>query len=157
MGAKGQPQQKWTDEKKALVADLWLGGHTSYEIAERLGNGVTRSALMGLISRMKLKRPPTTNQRKHRPSSIIKPSYYLQYGGGYLGSNKPKPGMRDVQTLADDPALSETVSLEDIKKHQCRFPFGEPRDIRYCGRTKMEGSSYCSAHHDRCWVMPRSW
>jgi hypothetical protein len=158
MGALGQKQIKWTQEKKDLVESLWMGGHTSYEIAERLGNGVTRSALMGLVSRMGLKKPTNITQRKIRPSSIIKPSYYLQYGGGYLSAGgKPKPGMRDVKTLADDPALSETVSLEDVKRNQCRFPFSDPSNIRFCGRPQQAGSSYCPAHHQRCWVKPRSW
>jgi GcrA cell cycle regulator len=159
MSAVGQKQIKWTDEKKALVRQLWTEGRTAYEVAERLGNGVSRSALMGLVSRMKLKRPPGISLRKHTPSSIIRPSYYLQYGGGYLGdaTNKPKPGMRDVRTLADDPALSETVSMEDVKRNQCRFPFGETSDIRYCGRPQQTGSSYCPQHHARCSVKPRSW
>jgi GcrA cell cycle regulator len=159
MSAVGQKQMRWTDEKKALVRELWAEGRTSYEVAERLGGNITRSALMGVISRMGLKRAKGISQRKHRPSSIIRPSYYLQYGGGFMGdpTKKPEPGPRDVRTLADDPALSETVSLEDVKRNQCRFPFGETNDIHFCGRPQQPGSSYCPQHHERCWVKPRSW
>ena len=42
--------------------------------------------------------------------------------------------------------VCEGVSLEDLAFHHCRWPSGDT-EIRFCGETRREGSSYCPSHH----------
>jgi GcrA cell cycle regulator len=162
MGARGKPQIKWTEEKKSVVRKMHAEGRTATEMAERIGEDVSRAAVLGLMSRMGLKqisKETRTRGGYTRQSYYIKGKSYFQFGRGFAPDfkHKPVPGIRDVLTLADDPVEAERVSLLDLKNHHCRFPFGEPSAVRFCGRTKRAGSAYCDAHHERCNVEPRKW
>jgi GcrA cell cycle regulator len=44
----------WTPERVELAGRLWVEGKSATEIAKILGEGVTRSAVIGRVSRMKL-------------------------------------------------------------------------------------------------------
>lgn len=46
----------WTPERSELAGRLWVEGKSATEIAKVLGEGITRSAVIGMVSRMKL--PP---------------------------------------------------------------------------------------------------
>lgn len=47
----------WSPERVAIVSRMWLAGHTSGEIARRLG--VSRSTVMGRVRRLGLTRNPS--------------------------------------------------------------------------------------------------
>lgn len=47
----------WSPERVAIVSRMWLAGHTSGEIARRLG--VSRSTIMGRVRRLGLTRNPS--------------------------------------------------------------------------------------------------
>lgn len=34
----------------------------------------------------------------------------------------------------------------------CQWLDGEPRERQFCGAPRLEDSSYCEAHHARCWI-----
>lgn len=46
---------EWTERREGALRAMWLEGATAQEIADRLG-GVSRSAVMGKVARMKLVR-----------------------------------------------------------------------------------------------------
>jgi len=45
----------------------------------------------------------------------------------------------------------------DLEDGDCRFPFGESAPYLFCGDPAQEKSSYCPAHHVKCWhrLQPR--
>jgi GcrA cell cycle regulator len=49
----------WTEERIALLQKLWLQGQTASQIAEQLGGGVTRNAVIGKAHRLGLSGRPT--------------------------------------------------------------------------------------------------
>lgn len=40
--------------------------------------------------------------------------------------------------------------LLDLAHDQCRYPVTQESPYLMCGRTKIEGSSYCLRHHKLC-------
>ena len=44
----------WTDERVELLKKLWTEGLSASQIAGRLGNGVTRNAVIGKVHRLNL-------------------------------------------------------------------------------------------------------
>ncbi|MFP6726808.1 MAG: GcrA family cell cycle regulator, partial [Alphaproteobacteria bacterium] len=47
----------WTDYRVALLSDLWQSGCSARQIAERLGEGVTRNAVIGKANPLGLSKP----------------------------------------------------------------------------------------------------
>ncbi len=47
--------------------------------------------------------------------------------------------------------VGEGVSLMDLCWHHCRWPLDrvdpDKRLMMYCGKTRLQGSSYCQHHH----------
>jgi GcrA cell cycle regulator len=44
----------WSEDRTAKAKSLWLSGHSAEEIAQRLGGGISRSAVCGKMHRMGL-------------------------------------------------------------------------------------------------------
>lgn len=53
----------WTDERVELLRKYWAEGHTASQIAELLGDGLTRNAVIGKAHRMKLAARPSPLKR----------------------------------------------------------------------------------------------
>lgn len=51
-----EPMIEWTPEVIGKVRRLWVDGHSATEVARLVGNGLTRSAVLGRIYRMGLSR-----------------------------------------------------------------------------------------------------
>jgi GcrA cell cycle regulator len=81
-----RPGKSWTQERLDLAAKLWIEGKSASEIAKILGEGLSRSAVIGMVSRMKL--PPraptamkqvvkgmrlTDNYKRSHPEKKVKP------------------------------------------------------------------------------------
>jgi len=74
-------QQSWADEKLSLLKKLWSEGKTAVAIAQSLG--VSKSAVLGKVFRLRLARParqlqPTVASpsilRRNAPQSTRRPS-----------------------------------------------------------------------------------
>jgi hypothetical protein len=165
MAARGKEQIRWTDEMKAQVQRLYCKeGKTNAEVARAIGCGATRSAVAGLIGRLGWKRDGALRRSRHsNPRSFYAGQsrsikQFFMYGVGFVpNQGKAAPGLRDTKIAADDPSPDEWVKLIDLKSHHCRFPFGEPSDMAYCGRDVQPSSSYCEQHHKRCRFKARVW
>ena len=48
----------WTEDNQALLVKLWQSGSSAREIAETLGGGITRNAVIGKANRMGLSQQP---------------------------------------------------------------------------------------------------
>ena len=134
-----------------LIQSLWNAGKSFTQIAERLGGGISRSAVAGLIFRMRRHglecvhrssannnpRKPRTTQRTVRarraPASL---------------PAKPASRGREVRPpLNPPPPASLGVSFFDLRPHHCRAIYD---DGTYCGR-RIEKSSWCR-HHARVYL-----
>jgi len=55
----------WTDERIEVLKSLWAQGVSASEIAETIGDGVTRNSVIGKAHRMKLTGRPSPINRKN--------------------------------------------------------------------------------------------
>ncbi len=113
---------EWTDEKVELLTELWREGQSARLIAEQLGDGVTRNAVIGKANRLGLSKPSKSSvTRKQRKQEKIKAKLQAPEGGATI--------------------LSLTAST-------CRWPIGDPGDddFRFCGGPANIEQPYCEYH-----------
>ncbi|MDP6343473.1 MAG: GcrA family cell cycle regulator [Alphaproteobacteria bacterium] len=115
----------WTEERVALLARLWQEGFSARQIAERLGEEVTRNAVIGKANRLGLSKPSkssvTRRQRKKE---------------------------REEKVLQLQPPMDEGTSIFSLTASTCRWPIGDPgdEDFHFCGSKSTVGQPYCDYH-----------
>lgn len=153
----------WTDETKAFVAELYNApGICSYSDMARLINdkfqtNYTRAAVLGVSRRMGLKGKPSAPSNKKTSSARV----HLVGRIRIVRAAGNTDNLRIIQTFQPetispvrcaevDPRM---VSLIDLEKNECRYPYGE-NTILFCGHPIQPDSSYCPAHRALCYVKP---
>ena len=154
----------WTDERVELLKKLWSEGLSASAIAAELG-GVTRNAVIGKVHRLGLsgraKAPAPVPQRRTKPTRT--PSHPMK-------ATTTPPAVRGNTALAVEPAaveavdaqpepetkpasdvviaMSERVTIMELREHMCRWPLGDPgrEDFRFCGSRIAPGGPYCGHH-----------
>lgn len=163
----------WSDDRVAELTRLWAEGYSQSIIAEKLG--ITRNMVCGKIYRLDLPpplMPKTCLERVRRSSSGERktvrrtpkpPKRVIQNYESVraVRANGNSNAMRLIKTLTTDlPELRcveidpRLVSLEDLRRGECRYPYGDGPFL-FCGHLKLEGSSYCPEHHALCTEAPR--
>ena len=121
----------WTADKTVRLKHLWKVGYTATEIGEKLN--YSKNAVIGRAHRLNLAarrsgsgagEPRTTYVRSTRAQQI-------------------EALLNDKNFEPENPA-----QLEELTKHHCRWPEGEPgkKDFYFCGRTPVKSFSYCRLH-----------
>ena len=158
----------WTDERVELLKKLWTEGLSASQIAGRLGNGVTRNAVIGKVHRLNLS-GRVQQQRAAQPRQPRKqrePSLAPRAGGGGMpsmptaGTTALKPMMR-AETHIRPAAIPEPqplrlvdlpkdgrVTILHLSDKTCKWPIGDPgsEEFCFCGHGPREGSPYCEYH-----------
>ena len=131
----------WTQEREEKLRELWKKGHTASQIAEILG-GTTRNAVIGKAHRLKLAARAaskgSTNTRKQSVSSSeVKNEKFVSRKAKF------KTLLLDKNFEPENPK-----TLEQLDDKNCRWPIGHPneKDFYFCGRSPVEGFSYCKLH-----------
>ncbi len=138
----------WNETQIAMLTRMWGDGDSASVIADAIGDGATRSAVIGKVHRIGLP------ARKTRRSPLW---------GGPRASAKPRQPrvararLRTVRqptvTLvpiapAVEPDTGFRCTLLELDAHKCRWPIGDPStpDLRFCGTAPIEGLPYCPYH-----------
>jgi GcrA cell cycle regulator len=168
-------KMSWSEERIALLTELWAEGLSASKIAGRLGD-ISRNAVIGKVHRIGLPgRKTTSRKRKPRPPqaggrAISRPASPRSdqpvcsvLGPLALKPNaqptpSPKPLLQIVRQPNELPDAAPGVKLLDLEENMCRWPKGDPKDsnFQFCGRRNAEGLSYC-AHHARQAFKPQYW
>ena len=143
----------WTQERTDLMVKLYQDGHSATEIARTIG-APTRNMICGKIHRMKLRGAIDTATKVYRPIISV-PKIKLWKAPKVV---KPLPiSKQEVVALfvRSEPRGQHSATLTRIKPNGCRYiadslPIGDMDQAVMCGDTKVEGSSYCSAHKALC-------
>ncbi len=167
----------WTDERVELLKKLWMEGLSASQIANELGDGVTRNAVIGKVHRLKLSaraKPASTAPRPRSPSRPSVRRSSPSAGGGSAGikrramSSAPVLGATALKTNEDfdvelEPELAEVhelfipeaerLSLLELNEHTCKWPIGDPlnSDFHFCGRPSKDDNPYCEFHARRAY------
>jgi GcrA cell cycle regulator len=129
----------WENEKVALLLELNKQDFSASQIAEKLGEGVTRNAVIGKLNRMGLscgggKHSSSTARSVRKKPETLNPS------------RKSRPVLSAVPEL--NPS-KENIGIADLSDATCRFPMGDPKEVnfRFCGAEKgYDALPYCDYH-----------
>jgi GcrA cell cycle regulator len=124
----------WTDERIAALKSWWGEGSTGQAIAKRLG-GVSRSAVLGKIFRLRLAAAAA-------PASVARATAVN--------------AVPDVAPPAAPPPRPRGKSLLELTNNSCRWPYGRPgtRAFFFCGEPGADlegGMPYCPRHARRAY------
>ena len=132
----------WTEEREQKLKDLWEKGYTASRIAEMLGGGTTRNAVIGKAHRLKLAARAVSKQCKSpkeqdAASDLKKQERYVSRKSRF------KSLLLDKNFEAENPK-----KLEELSDKNCRWPIGHPdeKNFYFCGRNSVKGFSYCKLH-----------
>ena len=145
---------KWTDERLALLKELWSHGLTASQIASRLG-GVTRNSVIGKIHRLGLsgRRP-----KKASRASVAKPRQ-KKPATRRTGFMKPSPLIALLQSPLppEDSQDIATTTVLDREPHQCSWVIGPPSEGKMCGAPIVPelSAAWCEKHAIRGYQPPQ--
>jgi hypothetical protein len=140
---------RWSEDAVAKLRELAAQGLTAREIADALGEGFTRNAVIGKTQRMGIwlgrsRKTPT------EPEEIVEPVVQL------FQQKMPRRAAKFSFPHEDDPAPPVTtgtqVTLMGLKNFMCRYPVdGEGARTIFCGAATQTGS-WCDAHRAAVFV-----
>ena len=153
----------WTDERVEQLRQLWIEGKSASHIANLLGHGLTRNAVIGKVHRLGL-----AGRAKSSGASVSRPRpASADHGAQRAATPRAAPAARRMvrgatalaiqpQSAAEpDPEafegvvlpMSLRVTIIELKEAMCRWPLGDPTspDFRYCGSPATVGP-YCGHH-----------
>lgn len=124
----------WTDASIEQLRELWVAGFSAREIADRLGEGATRNAVIGKANRMGLSKPTK--------SSITR-------------RQKREAHEQEVQAAVQMPPGGATVLT--LTGSSCRWPVGHPGEahFHFCGSKTAPGQPYCDQHARLAYQAPQ--
>ncbi len=147
----------WTPEAIERLKALWAEGHSTAEIARRMG--LSKNAVVGKVHRLNLPgRPSPIKRDGNAPPRPPKPKRQAT-SDGVIRSREPFVPPAPPELLAGLPAeevstfsLSAPPSVPESvfrrRVSNCRWPIGEPGQpgFRFCVSDAMSGKSYCPEH-----------
>lgn len=119
---------EWTDDRVQVLRDMWGQGCTAREIAERLGPGVSRNAVIGKANRLGLSQPTKSSvSRKARRRAPVQ--------------KRPDP-------MPEEPVIGDGATILTLTKSSCRWPIGHPGEegFKFCGAGTEDNQPYCPYH-----------
>jgi GcrA cell cycle regulator len=137
----------WTEARQEQLVSLWSQGLSATKIAQALGEGFTRNAVVGKLFRLGLKR--TDEQRQDAQAEGARHSRAVQRWREGVAAVQPRPRVQDIPLPPPTPCdvVPQLMQVVELRPSTCRWPYGEAGEMRFCGhRTRAEGP-YCPAHH----------
>lgn len=120
----------WTENMEQALRNLWAAGVGANDIAERLGNGVTKNAVIGKARRLKLGHHVVFKRAKLKP-----------YVRRKLSGPRKSPARKKIYSH-ENPVPFDKV------EHGCMYPV---KDKLFCAQVRNGDSPYCEAHHAVCY------
>jgi GcrA cell cycle regulator len=162
----------WTEARVELLKRLWLEGLSASQIAGVLGEGVTRNAVIGKVTRLNLSgrakpaivRAPST---PNRPKVAVNDDHRVRSTILRRNDAPPKPpksrtsiiwGTGDTTikapTFVDKAEPVGRLTLLQLTEHTCKWPIGDPLEagFSFCGEHSEEGKPYCATHSRRAYL-----
>ena len=159
----------WTDERVEQLRQHWMEGKSASQIANLLGNGLTRNAIIGKVHRLglagRVKPPSSSHHLRPAASHSSAPraaapraapvAQRIVRGATALAIHS-QPAAEEELEAFDSVVLpmSLRVTIVELREAMCKWPLGDPTspEFRYCGSPAASGP-YC-AHHGRLAYQP---
>jgi len=143
----------WTDDRVAMLRELWTKGLSASQIAVQLG-GVSRNAVIGKAHRLGLESRPSpirgggggSRSRRNRAISRAIEARALRgtMANEELGSETEAP--ENGEKVMERPLAPPARPISDVK--DCLWPIGDPGEdgFGFCGEDTSPGRPYCATH-----------
>lgn len=153
------PASPWTDEREAMLRDLWdvrgfSANDAALEINRQTGSSFTRNAILGKVDRLNLSmrnrshhnKPISLEERRKRKRE--REAMFRLRRKVTLGWVPP--------TRDEDIPLENRKQLMELENNHCRWPVGEPGKpgFFFCGAPTanlIECRPYCASHQFMAW------
>ena len=142
----------WTDERIAQLKAGWEGGKTASQIAEQLGEGVTRNAVIGKAHRLGLEsRPSPVKAGEDTEAAVVTRAATVAPVPPAAAAPPAVAAPVAACPVAKKPARTgkaAKTSLLDLNEKICKWPIGHPgdSDFHFCGKPSQAGFPYCTEH-----------
>lgn len=141
----------WTDERIAQLKAGWEGGMTASQIAEQLGEGVTRNAVIGKAHRLGLEARPSPVKGGEDGEPLAAPALAAAVAPAPANAPAPAPvavAVRATPKKPVRPGKTAKTGLLDLNEKTCKWPIGHPgdADFHFCGKASQAGFPYCTEH-----------
>jgi GcrA cell cycle regulator len=127
-------------DKPPLVAKLWR----AEQIDKLIELWPTMSARQIAVELHMSRRLVVDKAHQLRAQGLLKrrPKLRKQNGRHYVWQPKPEP------PWPPSSAIMCPCSLVELQSHQCKWPFGDPRqhDFYFCGAVRFAEGPYCRRH-----------
>jgi GcrA cell cycle regulator len=135
----------WTTDRLEILKKGFEAGLSCREIAAQIG--VSRNAVIGKISRLKLAREKSGVVRaaKRDAADGRRPRAAARLRQIIL---RTQPAEMDLAAVDEPIHNGHTCSLFELSKETCRWPISTPgaADFCFCGNPPIEGLPYCAGH-----------
>ena len=147
----------WTDERIDTLKALWESGLTASQIAEKLGGGISRNAVIGKAHRLELKSRPSPvkagddSATPAAPAAAKAAPKAAATTPGTPIAAKPAPEIvrpRIAPRPPVAPVKSGKTTLLDLSDKVCKWPIGHPGEanFHFCGKPSNPSFPYCLDH-----------
>ena len=133
---------KWSLEKEEKLRLLWKKGHSGSQIAQILGNGVSRNSVLGKAFRLNLEARSVSRRSTSKGNTEKENTQEVK-------TQKLGRKARFKALLLDKNFEPENpTKLENLTDDLCKWPLGEKMEPAsfFCGRKSLEKFSYCHLH-----------
>ncbi len=142
MSTPSQPTRSgWSDARLTRLLELWNARLSAAQIARQLGDGLTRSAVVGKLFRMGLTRESA--ERNAARADGARQSHRKQRTAKGRPFN-PKPAPLPPPSPCQVRPLM--TGILELQPSSCRWPCAAAAETRFCGHVKQAGSPYCPDH-----------
>ncbi len=156
-GVKKPRKNTWPDERVEILKKLWIDGLSASQIAAKLGDGITRNAVIGKVHRLGLsgRGSPTraSTPRTRRPRQPSAPKRMATSGNTALKTKTSLSPARRLEPVPEpirlvDIPLGERIGILSLTDKTCRWPHGDPGsdEFFFCGQAPQDGTPYCEYH-----------
>ncbi len=139
----------WTDARIDLLRTSWEQGMTASQIAELLGEGVSRNAVIGKAHRLGLQaRPSPVKGGDGNISEFITESVAMPVATAAAAAPVRTPAAPVRKARPAAIARPVQTTLLDLSEKVCKWPIGHPgdSDFHFCGKPSATGFPYCMEH-----------
>lgn len=154
MGVLWIDRFKWTDKRVALLRERWGDGATSTQIADELGGGVSRNAVLGKLDRLGLLTKLTARKPKPKAAAPMHRAPPMRRAPAVVFGRLPREPAQEptVVTMDEIEPPAVNIGILALRDAHCRWVSGHGDDglATFCGHPKSErGGSYCEHHRKR--------
>lgn len=141
----------WGEAEDATLAKLWAEGLSARQIANALGTGRSRNAVIGRIHRKGLQ--GRSKDQRDRPGAAMRIKARRKASMRFKARRKAALRIARITAEPFTPTeelgpLGDGVSILALTDLTCRYPIGDPQEagFTFCGRTRDRDCPYCIGH-----------